>query len=142
MLIAAFGPTAPLVVTPELVLIVLVPGLVFEAAYRLDFNELRRTYIGVAILAIPGVLVSAGVDIDRHDGERQQRIGWLCIAPVGRRDIGLWRGVGRQRRGVEGERLRDVKHEFTLAHNLSLPRALPVEEHRPVVPVPGSCAPT
>ena len=61
LLIAAFGPTAPLVVTPELVLIVLVPGLVFEAAYRLDFEELRRTYIGVAILAIPGVLVSAGV---------------------------------------------------------------------------------
>jgi CPA1 family monovalent cation:H+ antiporter len=61
LLFAAFGPTAPLVVTPELVLIVLVPGLVFEAAYRLDFNELRRTYIGVAILAIPGVLVSAGV---------------------------------------------------------------------------------
>jgi len=59
--IAAFGPSAPLVVTPELVLIVLVPGLVFEAAYRLDFTELRRTYIGVAILAIPGVLVSAGV---------------------------------------------------------------------------------
>jgi len=61
LVIAAFGPTAPLVVTPELVLIVLVPGLVFEAAYRLDFGELRRTYIGVAILAIPGVLVSAGV---------------------------------------------------------------------------------
>jgi monovalent cation:H+ antiporter, CPA1 family len=59
--IAAFGPTVPLEVTPELVLIVLVPGLVFEAAYKLDFAELRRTYIGVAVLAIPGVLVSAGV---------------------------------------------------------------------------------
>ena len=47
--------------TPELVLIVLVPGLVFEAAYRLDFTELRRTFLGVAILAIPGVLVSAAV---------------------------------------------------------------------------------
>jgi CPA1 family monovalent cation:H+ antiporter len=61
LLIAAFGPSADLVVTPQLVLIALVPGLVFEAAYRLDITELRRTFIGVAILAIPGVLVSAGV---------------------------------------------------------------------------------
>ena len=61
LLIAAFGPAAPLDVTPELVLIVLVPGLVFEAAYRLDFTELRKTFLGVAILAIPGVLVSAAV---------------------------------------------------------------------------------
>ena len=29
-------------VTPELVLIVLLPGLVFEAAYRLRLDELRR----------------------------------------------------------------------------------------------------
>ena len=61
LLIAAIGPTAPLDVTPELVLIVLVPGLVFEAAYRLDFTELRKTFLGVTILAIPGVLVSAAV---------------------------------------------------------------------------------
>jgi CPA1 family monovalent cation:H+ antiporter len=61
LVIAAIGPSAPLDVTPELVLIVLVPGLVFEAAYRLDFTELRRTFLGVAILAIPGVLVSAAV---------------------------------------------------------------------------------
>jgi len=61
LLIAAIGPSPDLVVTPQLVLIALVPGLVFEAAYRLDITELRRTFIGVAILAIPGVLVSAGV---------------------------------------------------------------------------------
>ena len=61
LLIAAIGPTIDLVVTPQLVLIALVPGLVFEAAYRLDVTELRRTFFGVAILAIPGVLVSAGV---------------------------------------------------------------------------------
>lgn len=61
LLIAAIGPPTHLVVTPQLVLIVLVPGLVFEAAYRLDVMHLRETFIGVAILAIPGVLVSAGV---------------------------------------------------------------------------------
>jgi CPA1 family monovalent cation:H+ antiporter len=61
LLIAAIGPPAHLAITPELVLIVLVPGLVFEAAYRLDVEELRRTFVGAVILAVPGVLVSAGV---------------------------------------------------------------------------------
>lgn len=61
LLIAGVGPPAHLTITPELVLIVLVPGLVFEAAYRLDVTELRQTFVGAAILAIPGVLVSAGV---------------------------------------------------------------------------------
>jgi CPA1 family monovalent cation:H+ antiporter len=60
LLVAAIGPTH-VVVTPQLVLIVLVPGLVFEAAYRLDITELRHTYLGVAILAVPGVVISAGV---------------------------------------------------------------------------------
>jgi CPA1 family monovalent cation:H+ antiporter len=50
-----------LVVSPELVVTVLLPGLVFEAAYRLDSNELRRTFGGVALLAVPGVLVTAAV---------------------------------------------------------------------------------
>jgi NhaP-type Na+/H+ or K+/H+ antiporter len=59
--IAAVGPPIHVVITPELVLIVLVPGLVFEAAYRLDLDELRRTFIGAVVLAVPGVLVSAGV---------------------------------------------------------------------------------
>ena len=48
-------------VSPELVVTVLLPGLVFEAAYRLDGGELRRTFGGVALLAVPGVLVSAAV---------------------------------------------------------------------------------
>jgi Na+:H+ antiporter len=48
-------------VSPELVLLVLVPGLVFEAALRLDVAELRRTVGGIALLAVPGVLVSAGI---------------------------------------------------------------------------------
>jgi len=50
-----------IVVSPELVVTVLLPGLVFEAAYRLDGSELRRTFGGVALLAVPGVLVTAAV---------------------------------------------------------------------------------
>jgi CPA1 family monovalent cation:H+ antiporter len=48
-------------VSPELAVTLLLPGLVFEAAYRLDGNELRRSFGGVALLAVPGVLVSAAV---------------------------------------------------------------------------------
>ena len=59
--IGALGPAGRLEITPELVLAVLVPGLVFEAAYRLDIDELRRTFLGAVLLAVPGVLISAGV---------------------------------------------------------------------------------
>jgi CPA1 family monovalent cation:H+ antiporter len=47
--------------SPGLVVTVLVPGLVFEAAFRLDGDELRRTFGGIALLAVPGVLVTAAV---------------------------------------------------------------------------------
>jgi monovalent cation:H+ antiporter, CPA1 family len=48
-------------VSPELAVTLLLPGLVFEAAYRLDGNDLRRSFGGVALLAVPGVLVCAAV---------------------------------------------------------------------------------
>jgi CPA1 family monovalent cation:H+ antiporter len=59
--VSALPVQEKLVVSPELVVTVLLPGLVFEAAYRLDSNELRRTFGGVALLAVPGVLVTAAV---------------------------------------------------------------------------------
>ena len=46
---------------PDLILAVLLPGLVFEAAYHIDLGELRRSFGIVAVLAAPGVLVTAGV---------------------------------------------------------------------------------
>jgi CPA1 family monovalent cation:H+ antiporter len=48
-------------VSPEVVLLVLLPGLVFEAAYRLRIRELRRWFGGLALLAVPGVLISAAI---------------------------------------------------------------------------------
>jgi CPA1 family monovalent cation:H+ antiporter len=50
-----------LVPSPEIVLFVLLPGLVFEGAYRLGIQDLRRTFGGVALLAVPGVIISAAV---------------------------------------------------------------------------------
>jgi CPA1 family monovalent cation:H+ antiporter len=49
------------VVSPDLVLLVLLPGLVFEAAYRMRIAELRRWFGGLALLAVPGVVISAAV---------------------------------------------------------------------------------
>ncbi len=48
-------------VSPSLAVTLLLPGLVFEAAYRLDGDELRRTFGSVALLAVPGVLITAAV---------------------------------------------------------------------------------
>ena len=59
--LSAAVPELRVVVTPELVLVVLLPGLVFEAAYRLHWEDLRRSYAAIAFLAVPGVLISAAV---------------------------------------------------------------------------------
>lgn len=56
---AIVAPRAQFGITEELVLAVLLPGLIFEAAYQLDLGELRRAFGGIALLAVPGVLLSA-----------------------------------------------------------------------------------
>jgi Na+:H+ antiporter len=48
-------------VSPEIVLLVLLPGLVFEAALRIDVDDFRRTFGGIVLLAAPGVLISAAI---------------------------------------------------------------------------------
>src|SRR6185369_279008 len=57
----ALLPAGTIQVTPELVLLVLVPGLVFEAALRLELADLRSTFGWMVLLAAPGVLLSAAV---------------------------------------------------------------------------------
>jgi CPA1 family monovalent cation:H+ antiporter len=54
-------PGLELDITPELVLVVVLPGLVFEASFRIDLSALRRGVGSVVLLAGPGVLVVAGV---------------------------------------------------------------------------------
>ena len=60
-LVALVAPRLRPAVTPDLVLVVLLPGLVFEAAYHLHWEDLRRAYGWIAFLAVPGVLVSAAI---------------------------------------------------------------------------------
>jgi CPA1 family monovalent cation:H+ antiporter len=44
--------------TPELILGLFVPPLVFEAAFHLNFSELRRNLTTILVLAVPGVLIT------------------------------------------------------------------------------------
>lgn len=45
-------------VTPQLILTIFVPPLVFEAAFHLNLTELRRNFVPVLILAVPGVILT------------------------------------------------------------------------------------
>ena len=56
LIVAAFAPSR-ITVTPDLVLVALLPGLVFEAAFRLHLSDLRDVVGRIGILAVPGVLV-------------------------------------------------------------------------------------
>jgi monovalent cation:H+ antiporter, CPA1 family len=57
--IGAIARPAAIEVTPQLVLAILLPGLVFEAAIRIELEDLRPSLLGVALLAVPGVLIGA-----------------------------------------------------------------------------------
>jgi CPA1 family monovalent cation:H+ antiporter len=59
--VAIFDPQPGFEISPDIVLAVLLPGLVFEAAYQIDVRELRRSFGWVVVLAAPGVVVSAAI---------------------------------------------------------------------------------
>ena len=44
--------------TPDLILALLVPPLVFEAAFHINFNDLRRNLPTILLLAVPGVIIA------------------------------------------------------------------------------------
>ena len=44
--------------TPELILALFVPPLVFEAAFHINFQDLRRNLTNILILAVPGVILT------------------------------------------------------------------------------------
>lgn len=57
----AVGIQAKIQIAPNLILSVLVPPLIFEAAFHLNFDELKENRALILSLAIGGVLVSSGV---------------------------------------------------------------------------------
>ena len=59
--VAIVGPDVGLPIAPSLLLAIVLPGLVFEAAFRTDFAVLRPSAAAVLALAVPGVVVVAAI---------------------------------------------------------------------------------
>jgi CPA1 family monovalent cation:H+ antiporter len=59
--VSIVGPGAGLPISPELLLAIVLPGLVFEAAFRTDLAVLRPAAASVFVLAIPGVVIVAAI---------------------------------------------------------------------------------
>ncbi len=57
-LLITFQSTFKFELTPELILALFVPPLVFEAAFHLNLQELRRNLPAILLLAIPGVILT------------------------------------------------------------------------------------
>jgi monovalent cation:H+ antiporter, CPA1 family len=57
-LILAFRGQVDVQISPNLILALLVPPLIFEAAFHLNYNDLRRNLAQILILAIPGVILT------------------------------------------------------------------------------------
>lgn len=61
-LVLALLPDTPhFQLTPSIILTVFLPVLLFHGAYNLNASELRATLIPVTLLAIPGVVITAGI---------------------------------------------------------------------------------
>lgn len=59
--IAVLGPDVRVPISPELLLAIVLPGLVFEAAFRTDLAVLRPSATAVLFLAVPGVVIVAAI---------------------------------------------------------------------------------
>jgi CPA1 family monovalent cation:H+ antiporter len=57
-LIITFQAPVTIELTPELILALFVPPLVFEAAFHLNFRELQRNLPNILLLAVPGVILA------------------------------------------------------------------------------------
>lgn len=57
-LLITFQQPLEIDLTPELILALFVPPLVFEAAFHIDFYRLRDNLVSILMLAIPGVLLT------------------------------------------------------------------------------------
>jgi monovalent cation:H+ antiporter, CPA1 family len=57
-LVITFQSAVDVSLTPALILGLFVPPLVFEAAFHLNFSDLRRNLAGILLLAVPGVILT------------------------------------------------------------------------------------
>jgi CPA1 family monovalent cation:H+ antiporter len=57
-LLLSLRASIELSLTPELILTILLPPLVFEAAFHLNLDKLQRNLTTIAVLAVPGVVIT------------------------------------------------------------------------------------
>ena len=48
-------------ISPEVILFVFLPTLIYESAFNLDYRQLRQNILPVLLLAVPGLLLSTGL---------------------------------------------------------------------------------
>ena len=60
-LLITFQQPQKISLTPELILSLFIPPLVFEAAFHLEFKSLRENWLPIVGLAIPGVLLTTAM---------------------------------------------------------------------------------
>ena len=59
--IAAFHSLADFTLSPELVLFVFIPTLIFESAFNLNARQVGRNILPILTLAVPGLLISTAI---------------------------------------------------------------------------------
>jgi CPA1 family monovalent cation:H+ antiporter len=122
-----------IVLTPELILLLFVPPLVFEAAFHLEIKQLREYFWPILILAVPGVLLTTvivGFIVSSGAGFPIQTglvFGALISATDPVAVVALFRSLGVPKRlsvVVEGESLFNDGTSIVV-FNLMLAVALP-----------------
>ena len=113
-LLITIGQKIPLSLEPNLILALFVPPLIFEAAFHIQFRDLKDNLTSILVLAIPGVLlstflvgfiVSQGVGLNLMTG---LLFGALISATDPVAVVALFRSLGAPKRLttiVEGESL-------------------------------------
>ncbi|MCB0145276.1 MAG: Na+/H+ antiporter [Caldilineaceae bacterium] len=113
-LVLALQTDIQIEMTPELVLFIFAPPLLFEAALHLDLRKLRADLIPIATMAVPGVLISAFAigGVLAFMGVLPFSVGLLFGALISATDpvavVATFRAVGAPKRLttiVEGESL-------------------------------------
>lgn len=114
LLIGISGIVPPITMTPELVLLIFLPALLFEASWNLDIKALRRDWRSISALATVGVIfcMCAVAGVLHLTGEIDLKMSLLFGAMVAATDpvsvIALFRQMGVDERLtmiLEGESL-------------------------------------
>lgn len=121
LLLGALHAFEPPELTKEILFAVVLPGLLFEAGFHLDFRDFRRDVWAIVALAVPGVIAAIGVTaliltLVAGSLELEAGFAWAHAlvfgAVVAATDpiavVGLFRSVGAPRRLsvlLEGESL-------------------------------------